>query len=844
MKQVVASTILAPSMQAAQLYASLGRANPIDFAGRPNCQDDGVFGRIPDAPEPSTALPLTGAFSTILALKRNKPLPRRYLGLLLVVALLPLRAAPPASAVQGKILDQSRAPIAGARVVLSPDGKTAGFATVSSQSGEFSFRPDPGGYRLVVSADGFLDSSQQLTVSSTPSAALEVILQVSGQRTTVTVTETAGYQVISTSTATRTPTPLVDTPQSITVVSRDLIKDQLMMSMADVVRYTPGITMAQGEGHRDAPVIRGNATTADFYLNGVRDDVQYFRDLYNVERVEAVKGPNAMTFGRGGGGGVINRVTKEAGFTPLREIFLQGGSFGNKRFATDFDQPFMDKFAFRLNGMFEDSNSFRHFQDIERHGIAPTVTIAPDDKTRIRLGYEYFHDNRLADRGIPSFLGRPAVTHRSTFFGNPALSYAVADVNLGSATVERQQGKLNLRNSMLFGSYDKFYQNIFPGPVNAAASLVRLEGYDNGTQRNNAFNQTDVSYLGTTGPIRHTLLVGAEFGRQATDNLRQTAFFNGTAATINVPFANPTDFTPVAFRPNATDADNRAVNGVAATYVQDQINLSRFVQLIGGVRFDRFDLKVHNNRTADDRRRVDNLWSPRAGIVFKPVTPMSVYFNYSVSWLPSAGDQFAALDATTETLKPEKFTNYEAGIKWDIRRYLSVTTAVYRLNRTNTRAADPNNPARIVQTGSQRTDGFEVGLNGSVTRAWSVAGGFAWQDAFISSPTAAARLGAQVALVPHRTFSLWNNYRIRPRLSAGLGIIHQTDMWAGFDNTVTVPGFTRADAALYYSLTERIRLQANVENLTDNRYFTTAHSNNNITPGYARALRVGLTARF
>lgn len=312
-----------------------------------------------------------------------------------------------------------------------------------------------------------------------------------------------------------------------------------------------------------------------------------------------------------------------------------------------------------------------------------------------------------------------------------------------------------------------------------------------------------------------------------------------------MPLSDPTDLsTPITWRQSATDANNRPTNNILATYVQDQVHLSRYVQLIGGLRFDHFDMKFHNNRDNSDRRRIDNMWSPRAGIVIKPITPMSVYLNYSVSYLPSAGDQFSSLDATSETLKPEKFTNYEAGIKWDIRRYLSLTTAVYRLDRTNTRAVDPNDPTRIVQTGSQRTNGYEIGINGSITSKWTVAGGYAYQDAFITRVTSAARLGAQVGQVPHHTFSLWNNYRILPRLGAGLGIIHQGDMFAAVDNTVTIPAFTRADAAVYFSLTERMRLQANIENLSGNSYFVYANSNNNITPGNPRLIRAGLTVRF
>jgi catecholate siderophore receptor len=452
----------------------------------------------------------------------------------------------------------------------------------------------------------------------------------------------------------------------------------------------------------------------------------------------------------------------------------------------------------------------------------------------------------VTDRGVPSFRGLPLTSvNRSTFFGNPEQSPADAGVHLGSATIERQQGRLNLRNSTLIGSYDKFYQNVFPGAVNAAATLVSLSGYNTGTQRLNVFNQSDATYLLATGPIRHTLLAGAEFGRQSTDNLRQTAYFNGTTATsINAPLSNPTDFSPVVFRPSATDANNRAVSDIAAGYVQDQVNLNRFVQLVGGIRFDRFDLQVLNNRNQDRRRRVDYLWSPRAGLVFKPMTQMSAYLNYSVSYLPSSGDQFASLDATTETLKPEKFTNYEVGFKWDLRRSLSLTSAVYRLDRTNTRSVNPNNPAQILQAGAQRTNGFELGLNGTLTSRWSVAGGYGYQDAFISRATAAAVQGAKVALVPLHTFSMWNNYRILRRLSGGLGLIHQQEMWAGIDNTVRIPQFTRADAAVYYSLSEKLRLQANVENLTDRKYFSTAHSNNNITPGFARAVRIGLNVRF
>jgi catecholate siderophore receptor len=204
---------------------------------------------------------------------------------------------------------------------------------------------------------------------------------------------------------------------------------------------------------------------------------------------------------------------------------------------------------------------------------------------------------------------------------------------------------------------------------------------------------------------------------------------------------------PVTFRQNATDADNRLRLNLAAGYVQDQVEISRYVQVVGGLRFDYFDLGFHNNRNGEELSRIDRLVSPRLGVVIKPVTQLSVYGSYSISFLPGAGDQFSSLAANTQTLEPEKFTNYEVGVKWDFRPNLSFTSAVYRLDRTNTRANDPSRPGFFVLTGSQRTNGFEIGLNGNITRAWTMTGGYSYQDAFITSTTTAAPAGRQVAQV-------------------------------------------------------------------------------------------------
>src|SRR5829696_6222264 len=258
---------------------------------------------------------------------------------------------------KGKVLDPNRASIEGADVWIGKAGLPSSTA-VTDRNGEFSVTLAPGDYQVRIAAEGFSETTQTVSLQNN-SKPLEVMLAVGPSSASVTITDMAAYGVSSINSATKTLTLLRDVPQSISVVTREQIRDQSMSSVADVVAYVPGITSHQGEKNRDQLVRRGNNTTADFFLNGVRDDVQYYRDLYNVDRVEALKGPNSMMFGRGGGGGVINRVTKEAGFSALREFSAQGGSFGNKRFSGDFDQPLGNKFAFRVNGLYENSDSFR-----------------------------------------------------------------------------------------------------------------------------------------------------------------------------------------------------------------------------------------------------------------------------------------------------------------------------------------------------------------------------------------------------------------------------------------------------------------------------------------------------
>ncbi len=647
--------------------------------------------------------------------------------------------------------------------------------------------------------------------------------------------------------ATRTETLLRDVPQSVSVVSRALIADQAMQSMADVARYVPGVSMGLGEGHRDAPTIRGNSSTADFFVDGVRDDAQYLRDVYNVERVEVLKGSNAMTFGRGGGGGVFNRVLKAAQWTNTRSATIEVGSFGHERATVDVGQSISPGAAIRVNALVDESGTFRVANLQSRQAVNPTLSFLVAPRTMVRLGYEYLNDTRTVDRGIPSYQGKALLDRYTAFFGNPTVNTATMQVRSATSLLEHVTASgIQIRNRSSYSSYGKFYQNSFPGAVVASGATVALSAYNHRIDRKNLFNQTDVTLERYTGSLKHTLLAGAELGSQDTEQFRSTGYFNGTTTTVQVPLSAPTVSTPLLFRQSATDADNQTAVSVASAYMQDQIVLGSRWELLAGARIERFAVRFHNNRDTNRVNarlaRTDLLVSPRVGLVFHPIRRASTYASVTRSWLPSTGDQFSSLTVTTRALVPERFTNQEIGAKIDLTDALSLTAAWYQLDRTNTTATDPLDAARVVQTGAQRTRGVEAGLSGDVTSRWQIAGGMAIQQARIVHATTAAKAGATVPLVPSSTASLWNRYRVARGFGVGVGVVHQNRMYAAIDNTLRIPAFTRVDAALFATLHRTLRAQVNVENAFDRRYIASTQGNNNLMPGALRTWRMSLTA--
>ena len=665
-------------------------------------------------------------------------------------------------------------------------------------------------------------------------------------RTIIVTGLSEGYLATNSVTATKTDTPLMDIPQTINVVTRDQLDDQAHHSLADILRYVPGTTVGQGEGNRDQITLRGQNTTADFFLDGVRDDVQYYRGLYNIERVEILKGPYALIFGRGGGGGIINRVQK----SPLSDDIIYAGqasinSFGAYDISADVNAPLSDLAAVRINAVYENLDSHRDFVGGERYAWNPYVAFNFNDAWKLGLSYEYVHDNRTTDRGIPSIAtaagqpNRPILSYRDQFFGVPDVNYTQLQAHIAKLRLDGAlAANVSFSGTILYGDYDKIYLNVYPnGAATAQNGTVALAAYSDPTQRENFIAQANLVWDVEMGALTHKILVGSEYGDQKSANRR----FNGTLSTPTISLANPL-FPTVNF--NALSRDTVSDVKFFSTYVQDQISFGEHIDVVAGLRYDNFDIEGIDLLPAVDRpfARKDEKVSPRLGLIFKPQENISLYGSYSQSFLPRSGDQFLALTVTQQNLAPEKFTNYELGAKWNVRPNLNMTLAVFQLERSNATTPDPSDPVANINVGTTRTQGVELSVTGNITSSWQVHGGYSYQDAVLAGNDS-VRLGQ----VPRNQASLWNRYDLSDQFAAGLGIIHQSSQFAAIrtvSNTTKLPAFTRLDAALYYDLSDAFQLQLNIENLLNTDYFSDAHNNNNISTGAPLNARVTIRAKF
>jgi catecholate siderophore receptor len=652
----------------------------------------------------------------------------------------------------------------------------------------------------------------------------------------------------------KTPTLLVNTPQSISIVGLEQINDQAMTSMAELLQYSPGVSMGQGEDHRDQITLRGQNTTADFFIDGLRDDVQYFRPLYNLERVEILRGSNALLFGRGGGGGVINRVTKTADLTEsFTEVAANLDSFGASTTALDTNLRIDGRQAVRLNAMMEGIENHRDFKDGDRWAVNPTYTLAISDQTRLVASWEMIDDERVVDRGNPSLRGRPLTGFDETFFGDPALNNTTFEGTISRLRVDHRFSDAWSANATAqYADYDKLYQNLYPIGFDDQAGTVSLDGYRDATDRENALLQFNLVGQFAALGVEHTLLTGFEYGSQDTANSRQdTFFFDSSDDQITFGFSDP--LVVPDYRLTEAVRDRRSDVTFASAFIQDEIKVSERWIVVLGARIDDFEIDVVdqievNDGAADGNdgflSSSDTEISPRAGLIYKPSDDLSFYLSLSRSFLPRSGDQFLTLTPTTASLAPEEFENQEVGVKWNASESFSVSAALFEIVRENGTAVDPNDPERSVLTGTE-TQGFELVVTGSPIAALNINASYTYLDGEeLGRFSGGALANRTLAQLPENKFTLWGDYVINTAWRAGLGIVYQDAQFASLSNAVVLPSFTRVDAAVFWDVSPDLSLQLNIENLFDEEYFPDAHNDNNLSVGRPLNAQIGARYRF
>lgn len=721
--------------------------------------------------------------------------------------------------------------------------------------------------RLFLSALLLVTLTASVAIAQTPDEAEQKTPEeteevVSGEVTRDEIVVVGKYLYTDQVNALRTPTPIIDVPQSLSIATIDQISQQGFTSIGEIVNYTPGVNTSQGEGHRDAIVFRGVRSTADFFIDGVRDDVQYYRPLYNLEQVEILRGPNALFFGRGGTGGILNRVTKK-GLIGASLLSYQAGldSFGELGVQIDGNLDFGDKRAVRVNAFYESLDNHRDFYDGDRIGINPTVKLELAPETTLDLSYEYADHQRFVDRGIPTGAdGRPVEALEDVVFGDPELNTTELEAHLLRARLEHSfSDNVKGNFSAFYGDYDKLYQNFYANAYDEATNVVELDGYVDTTQRRNTILSGDLIGELEAGGVRHTVIVGAEFIDTSSDQNRFNSFFDTSAADVaaGVPGARTDRASFLATRTIdlangvgvladgrtttnsfATDLndDTRVGVEVISAYIQDEIALSDRFDVIVGARFDSFDIEVFNVPANETRTRRDEEVSPRFGLVFKPRENLSLYGSYSESFLPRSGEQFANINGDNNRLDPNTFANREVGVKWDFSDRLSLTGAIFEIEQESPVVSDLDAGSfDVIETS---VDGIELQLQGLVSDRWFITAGYSYLDGEQADGVRRPRE------LPENMLSIWNKLQVNDKLALGFGLTYQDESFINNSNSAVLPSYTRVDAAAYYDVSNRLRLQLNVENLTDELYFPNAHSTHQATVGAPLNARLSISRRF
>lgn len=643
--------------------------------------------------------------------------------------------------------------------------------------------------------------------------------------------------------------PILDIPQTITVIPQEVMLERNATTLRDVLRTTPGISVVAGEGggvQGDNFNIRGFSANTDMYIDGVRDIAQYARDPFNLEQVEVSKGPASAYGGRGTTGGSINQVTKAARLDPFVAGTLTGGTNMTRRVTADVNQPLtglgLDGAAFRLNVLAHESDvAERDVTEEKRWGFAPSLGFGLNGPTRVHLDYYYLEQDNIPDYGLPAIGGVlvPGLD-RTNWYGFKFLNTEETSTHVATAEIEHDfSDSLTIRNLTRYTYSNRFSIVTPPRAPNIAANTVNNNPTGRDRDETLLANQTDVTASFDTGAIGHDLVAGLELSRETLDH--QAIGIAGAPAN-NLFNPNPsTTFTPVFTFGNRQEATGDTV----AVYMFDTLTFGSQWELSGGVRFDHFDTEFTQSNggvVTADLARTDETVSWRVGGVYKPAPNGSVYLAYGTSFNPAAQGLNLSTNVTnaaTPNLEPEENRTLEFGTKWEVfDRRLALNAALFRIVKTNARTQDPVDPTDVlVLEGRQRVQGFEFGAAGGITPDWEVFGGYTFLDGTILESRNAAEIGNDIGRTPRHTFNLWTTHALPYDFEVGFGVQYVSEMAISNTNQVDLEGYVLFDAMLSYEVMPGLDLRLNAYNLANEFYIDKAHGGGaHQVPGPGRTL--------
>ncbi|BAW80493.1 TonB-dependent siderophore receptor [Candidatus Nitrosoglobus terrae] len=683
--------------------------------------------------------------------------------------------------------------------------------------------------------------------SATPAASFSPNTMELGT-VTVTGNRLSAYRV-DTDTALGTDTSVLDTPFTITPIPRKVLTDQASQSLEQAVRNSPGVTVNLGEGNRDQLIIRGVVTSSAFFMNSMRDDAQYFRPLYNVDHIDILKGPAASRFGRGNASGIVNFVTKKAERREIRHIMVEGGGgdngspWGHFRGQLDFGTSMGDSSAFRFMGMGENTGSFRNFYFLNRYAVNPVFHFEPDDRTKIDFTLSYLNDARLDDRGIPSQNGLPVDVSRSQFFGSPTQNRFYSQVTAGSLFLEHEfDDHLKLRNRFYVFDNIHNFNNFAPATSVNEDGMFQLLGYQSLTQRISYQDRVEIVADVNTGSVNHKILGGAGYtwqrdwasvtSPQGGFDLPQFFSLNNSLLTTQVPFTS-------------LSRNNHIVADEIGVFLQDQIAFNEHWSILLGARYDRFTVSTQFLAINASQQQVNDTWSPQAALMYKPVENDTMYFSFSRNYIPTGANLSSSISTPGTNITPERSDQYEFGNKLSLLDdQLLLAIAFFQINLTDIPGELPNGSPQAISIGKQQMRGIEWSTNGSITDKWNIFANYTYMpEANNLVAVLGTAAGARVGLVPRNQFSIWSTYDINEHWGFGAGVHGESNRFATFTDQVVLPTYAVGDLMAYYQM-KGYRFQVNLNNVSDQTYYATAQSDNQIMPGLPRTVFASVNIDF